>query len=72
MIFTVRRRDADPQALPRMVRADKRSQVDSMLIGEYDIARLKDVAGAVELGKAGVQIEDANGLGEFPAGKVGE
>jgi hypothetical protein len=70
MIFTVRRRDADPQSLPRMVRADKRSQVDSMLIGEYEITRLKDVAGAVELGKMGLEIEDALGLGEFPAGKA--
>jgi hypothetical protein len=65
-IFTVRRRLADPQAAPRMVRAERRHQVESYLLGEYDIARLKDVAEAAEYGKAGVAIEEANGLGEFP------
>ena len=57
-IFTIRRRDADPQALPRMVKADRRHQVESYLINEFEIERLKDVAEAAEYGKAGVAIED--------------
>lgn len=60
-IWTIRRRDADAQALPRMVNAQRRAQVESYLLGEFSIERLKDVAEAAEYGKAGVTVEEPNG-----------
>lgn len=58
MIYVARRKDADPQALPRMIAAGGAKQVKHYLASEWEIEKA-DEATLIELHNAGVKIEPA-------------
>lgn len=53
-----RAQDASAPAKSRLIKADRRAQVESYLIGEFVIDKAATEE-AVELGAAGVKVEDA-------------
>ena len=55
-LYTARRKDADPQALPRLIDAASKPAARSILAKEWEI-ELAAPAELLELGKAGVQVE---------------
>jgi hypothetical protein len=59
-IFAVRSKDADPQSLHdvRLIRAERRSQAEAHIIAGLDIAPATQDE-CIELGKAGVAVEEA-------------
>lgn len=59
-IFVVKRRTPVDGEKPRMILADKRSQVESFILGDYAIDKLSPEEG-VELGSQGVKIEEVKG-----------
>lgn len=64
-IFAVRNRAVDPQAVEsvRLVRAHRRAQVESFILGDFEIAPAT-ADECVEAGALGIKVEEAGNAAE--------